>query len=260
VIVCDKCSKENRTTSVRLAAAMSFRARSAEAVHRPDAPHGCPPSSRPRPRVARRRPARRRPPRGPGGGGSAPKPRAGGGGAGRSDRVPARGRRRKPRLAAVRSPEPPANRFCPSLRLQPRRRRCRGAPRRPPRWRRGRARRRRSAHRAARDGSEAGVSDLPMRPSPPSVATPARSSPGTATCRPTRDLRPARERGHRADAGSLNGVYIKLRPNEPNRLEYDDVFRIGRRSSVRALLPLGPPPTACAVRSPAKGYIGRSRW
>jgi len=61
------------------------------------------------------------------------------------------------------------------------------------------------------------------------------------------------------DAGSLNGVYLKLRPHEPWGLDFGDVFRIGQEI-VRYEELVQQPATADGVRrfgSPAKGYIGR---
>ncbi|MCA9597665.1 MAG: FHA domain-containing protein [Myxococcales bacterium] len=61
------------------------------------------------------------------------------------------------------------------------------------------------------------------------------------------------------DEGSLNGVYLKLKPNEPELLEFDEVFRIGQE--IIRLEPLKPQPTSPdgveRFGSPAKGYIGR---
>lgn len=61
------------------------------------------------------------------------------------------------------------------------------------------------------------------------------------------------------DESSLNGVYRKLRPDEPVLVEIGDVFRIGQEIiRVEALSPS--PPTADHVDrlgSPAKGYIAR---
>jgi pSer/pThr/pTyr-binding forkhead associated (FHA) protein len=61
------------------------------------------------------------------------------------------------------------------------------------------------------------------------------------------------------DEGSLNGVYLKLKPQEPNRLEYGDVFRIGQEIiRFEELRGLGPSPDGVErFGSPAKGYIGR---
>jgi pSer/pThr/pTyr-binding forkhead associated (FHA) protein len=61
------------------------------------------------------------------------------------------------------------------------------------------------------------------------------------------------------DAGSLNGVYLKLKPHEPCTLEFGDVFRIGQEI-IRFEELVQQPPTADGVRrfgSPAKGYVGR---
>jgi pSer/pThr/pTyr-binding forkhead associated (FHA) protein len=61
------------------------------------------------------------------------------------------------------------------------------------------------------------------------------------------------------DEGSLNGVYIKLRPNQPWKLSFTDVFRIGQE--IVRLEPLKPQPDAGdgvqRFGSPAAGYIGR---
>jgi pSer/pThr/pTyr-binding forkhead associated (FHA) protein len=61
------------------------------------------------------------------------------------------------------------------------------------------------------------------------------------------------------DEGSLNGVYKKLRRDEPVLLQQGDIFRIGQE--IIRFEPLAPaPPTADGVErlgSPAKGYIGR---
>jgi pSer/pThr/pTyr-binding forkhead associated (FHA) protein len=61
------------------------------------------------------------------------------------------------------------------------------------------------------------------------------------------------------DEDSLNGVYVKLKPNTPCPIVFGDVFRIGqeiiRFEELKAL-----PPSAEGVQrfgSPAKGYIGR---
>lgn len=61
------------------------------------------------------------------------------------------------------------------------------------------------------------------------------------------------------DAGSLNGVYLKLRPHEPWPIDYGDVFRIGQEI-VRYEELVQQPATTDGVRrfgSPAKGYMGR---
>lgn len=61
------------------------------------------------------------------------------------------------------------------------------------------------------------------------------------------------------DEGSLNGVYLKLKPNEPWPLQYDDVFRIGQE--IIRFEELKPQPRSSdgveRFGSPGKGYIGR---
>ena len=61
------------------------------------------------------------------------------------------------------------------------------------------------------------------------------------------------------DEGSLNGVYLKLRPNEPQLLEFGDSFRIGQEIvRFEEMKPLGRSPDGVErFGSPAKGYIGR---
>jgi pSer/pThr/pTyr-binding forkhead associated (FHA) protein len=61
------------------------------------------------------------------------------------------------------------------------------------------------------------------------------------------------------DESSLNGVYLKLKPQDPNRLEYGDVFRIGQEI-IRFEELRSQGPSADGVErfgSPGKGYIGR---
>jgi pSer/pThr/pTyr-binding forkhead associated (FHA) protein len=61
------------------------------------------------------------------------------------------------------------------------------------------------------------------------------------------------------DEGSLNGVYLKLRPNDPQLLEFGDSFRIGQE--IIRYEELKPAPKAPdgveRFGSPARGYIGR---
>jgi pSer/pThr/pTyr-binding forkhead associated (FHA) protein len=61
------------------------------------------------------------------------------------------------------------------------------------------------------------------------------------------------------DEGSLNGVYRKLRRDEPTLLRSGDIFRIGQEIlRYETLQPL--PPTSDGVErlgSPVKGYVGR---
>jgi pSer/pThr/pTyr-binding forkhead associated (FHA) protein len=61
------------------------------------------------------------------------------------------------------------------------------------------------------------------------------------------------------DEGSLNGVYLKLRPNEPVLLEFGDLFRIGQEIiRLEELKGQGKSPDNVErFGSPSKGYIGR---
>lgn len=61
------------------------------------------------------------------------------------------------------------------------------------------------------------------------------------------------------DEDSLNGVYLKLRPNEPCLLEFGDLFRIGQEIiRLEELKGQGRSPDQVErFGSPAKGYIGR---
>ncbi|MCC6213926.1 MAG: FHA domain-containing protein [Polyangiaceae bacterium] len=61
------------------------------------------------------------------------------------------------------------------------------------------------------------------------------------------------------DEGSLNGIYVKLKPHAPWRLDYDGVFRIGQE--IIRFEPLQRQPASAdgveRFGSPSKGYIGR---
>jgi pSer/pThr/pTyr-binding forkhead associated (FHA) protein len=61
------------------------------------------------------------------------------------------------------------------------------------------------------------------------------------------------------DEDSLNGVYLKLRPNEPCLLEFGDLFRIGQEIiRLEELKGQGKSPDNVErFGSPSKGYIGR---
>jgi pSer/pThr/pTyr-binding forkhead associated (FHA) protein len=61
------------------------------------------------------------------------------------------------------------------------------------------------------------------------------------------------------DENSLNGVYLKLQPNAPWPVQYQDVFRIGQEIiRFEPLAPQGPSPDGVErLGSPARGYIGR---
>ncbi|MFO0565182.1 MAG: FHA domain-containing protein [Polyangiaceae bacterium] len=61
------------------------------------------------------------------------------------------------------------------------------------------------------------------------------------------------------DENSLNGVYLKVKPNEPWPLGFNDIFRIGQEIvRLEELKPTGASPDGVErFGSPAKGYIGR---
>ena len=61
------------------------------------------------------------------------------------------------------------------------------------------------------------------------------------------------------DERSLNGVYLKLKPNVPWPLNYGDVFRIGQEIiRFEELVGQGASPDGVErLGSPARGYIGR---
>jgi pSer/pThr/pTyr-binding forkhead associated (FHA) protein len=61
------------------------------------------------------------------------------------------------------------------------------------------------------------------------------------------------------DENSLNGVYLKLQPNAPWPVQYNDVFRIGQEIiRFEALVTQGPGADGVErLGSPARGYIGR---
>lgn len=61
------------------------------------------------------------------------------------------------------------------------------------------------------------------------------------------------------DASSLNGVYLKIRPNTPWSLKFGDIFRIGQEI-LRLEKLEGPEPSTDGVQrlgSPADGYVAR---
>lgn len=61
------------------------------------------------------------------------------------------------------------------------------------------------------------------------------------------------------DEGSLNGVYLKLKPNEPHVLDFGDLFRIGQEIvRVEELKHQSRTPDGVErFGSPSRGYIGR---
>ena len=110
------------------------------------------------------------------------------------------------------------------------------------------------------DGSEAGVFDLPDGPTVTLGRDTGSIFAGDSYLSPRHAT--FLRRGNQVfvrDEGSLNGVYLKLKPNEPQRLEFGDVFRIGQEIiRFEALKPLGPSSDGVErFGSPAKGYIGR---
>ena len=109
------------------------------------------------------------------------------------------------------------------------------------------------------DGSEAGAYPLPMgtatigRDTGAIFAGDSYLSPRHATFTP---------RGGKLfvrDEGSLNGVYKKLRRDEPAALNAGDIFRIGQELIRFEALNSAPPTTDGVERlgSPCKGYVGR---
>jgi pSer/pThr/pTyr-binding forkhead associated (FHA) protein len=110
------------------------------------------------------------------------------------------------------------------------------------------------------DGSEAGTWKLPDAPSMTVGRDTGSIFAGDSYLSP-RHATFSRRNGQISikDEGSLNGVYLKLKPNEPWPLGFEDVFRIGQEIvRFEELKPM--PPTSDGVErfgSPAKGYVGR---
>lgn len=110
------------------------------------------------------------------------------------------------------------------------------------------------------DGSEAGTYRLPDAPS----ATVGRDTgsifAGDSYLSP-RHVSLARRGGQVfvSDAGSLNGVYLKLKANDPCPLQFGDQFRIGQEIiRFEELKSPGKSPDGVErFGSPAKGFIGR---
>jgi pSer/pThr/pTyr-binding forkhead associated (FHA) protein len=109
------------------------------------------------------------------------------------------------------------------------------------------------------DGTEAGVYALPVgatllgRDTGAIFAGDSYLSPRHATFHPQNGKLTVK------DEGSLNGVYRKLKREEPVHVRFGDIFRIGQELvRFEALTPL--PATADGVErlgSPSKGYVGR---
>jgi len=110
------------------------------------------------------------------------------------------------------------------------------------------------------DGSEAGRYDLPAAPSVTVGRDTGSIFAGDSYLSPRHAT--LTRRGVEVfvkDEGSLNGVYIKLKPNEPWKLNVSDVFRIGQEIiRFEELKPQTPSPDGVQrFGSPAKGFIGR---
>ena len=107
------------------------------------------------------------------------------------------------------------------------------------------------------DGTEAGTYHAPRRQRSPSAATPAASSPATATSR--RATRPSRQRGRARSSSrtrrSLNGVYKKLARDVPGRAPARTTSSAsGRRSSTSSRSRRSPRrPTASSASAPGEG-------
>ena len=110
------------------------------------------------------------------------------------------------------------------------------------------------------DGSEAGTYPLPDAPSVAVGRDTGSIFAGDSYLSP-RHATFTRQAGRLSirDENSLNGVYLKLQPNAPWPLQYQDVFRIGQEI-IRFEPLVGQPASADGVErlgSPARGYIGR---
>jgi pSer/pThr/pTyr-binding forkhead associated (FHA) protein len=109
------------------------------------------------------------------------------------------------------------------------------------------------------DGSEAGTWRLPDGPSITLGRDTGSIFAGDSYLSPRHATLVRRQQLTVKDEGSLNGVYLKLRPNEPYPLEFGDVFRIGQEI-IRLEELKGQSKSPDGVErfgSPAKGYIGR---
>ena len=110
------------------------------------------------------------------------------------------------------------------------------------------------------DGSEAGSYTLPQGPSEVIGRDTGSIFAGDSYLSPRHAV--FTRKGDRlfvSDARSLNGVYLKIRPNTPWPLRFGDVFRIGQEI-LRLEKLEGPQPSADGVQrlgSPADGYVAR---
>jgi pSer/pThr/pTyr-binding forkhead associated (FHA) protein len=110
------------------------------------------------------------------------------------------------------------------------------------------------------DGSEAGTFPLPEAPSVTVGRDTGSIFAGDSYLSP-RHASFVRQGGQLAirDENSLNGVYLKLQPNAPWAIQFQDVFRIGQEI-IRFEPLVGQGPSSDGVErlgSPARGYIGR---
>jgi pSer/pThr/pTyr-binding forkhead associated (FHA) protein len=110
------------------------------------------------------------------------------------------------------------------------------------------------------DGSEAGTFGLPDGPTVTVGRDTGSIFAGDSYLSP-RHATFVRQGGQLAirDENSLNGVYLKLQPNAPWPIQYQDVFRIGQEI-IRFEPLVGQGPSSDGVErlgSPARGYIGR---
>lgn len=110
------------------------------------------------------------------------------------------------------------------------------------------------------DGTEAGTYTLPDEPRVPLGRDVGSIFSGDSYLSP-RHASIGRQGGNVTvrDEGSLNGVYLKLKPNSPWALRYGDVFRIGQEIiRLEALDPSPPSPDGVErLGSPKDGYLGR---
>ncbi len=110
------------------------------------------------------------------------------------------------------------------------------------------------------DGSEAGSYTLPQGPTETIGRDTGSIFAGDSYLSPRHAV--FARKGDRlfvSDARSLNGVYLKIRPNTPWPLKFGDVFRIGQEILRLEKLD-GPQPSPDGVQrlgSPADGYVGR---
>jgi len=110
------------------------------------------------------------------------------------------------------------------------------------------------------DGTEAGSMDVPNEPKFIAGRDTGSIFAGDSYLSP-RHATFTRHGGeiHVRDEGSLNGVYLKVRPQVPWALNFGDIFRIGQEIiRLEALETTGPSPDGVErLGSPRDGYVGR---